>query len=352
MNSMCRDMATSKAITSKLTLAALLCVSAPLPISHAASLGDIADMPIDDILLESTKLQCVDWQLSGGCLWLKCSLFSSCSVNFSLKVKHWSPSLLVEVRRSQSDTPLGYTSLFNGAFKEGLETVLSVFGFRYEVESNNTGNNGQGASNPAKTSTLRFSDVGVHGNAGITLYDQLYGAIFGSLGWCNNPALPLSVYYDSMLDGFEWRWGLSEAVRAWSNTPTILGPVNNLDVYGELYPRIGYVNQASPYKAASTLAYRAVHIATESPDNHITVDSFPNKSSTNKSWAVPAMSNSTSRWTDVVPKSGLTCGTLAQSTGTSIVESSVHTNDEQYLKIYWSQFECCKKRGNKLIGEW
>lgn len=329
-----------------------LCLLIPLN-SFAKGFGDEDEeeiIPIVELTEASLKPQCVKWKLKSVCVWLSCGPFG-CSTPTSMKVSHWSPDIAVEVRSGLEETPLGYTALTSKVFGEVGKSVMSAFGvdnFSSEgLESSSTGSvKPMGATSSG--SNVRFYDAVVVGNPAILAYDMMFGVLYGGMGWCASPSIPLNIYYDSLFDAYEWRVGFIEALNSFTHLPEFLGPVG--DFYGELYPRIGATIQPSPYKAASTLAYRAAHIATESLAPHLSVGTLQPYSRTSRSWRVNSMSNSGTPWSNVLPSANNSCVALGNDYSASAVENSVHSDSENYLKIMWRQHTCCYQRGQKLLA--
>ncbi|MCG9576700.1 TraU family protein [Vibrio tubiashii] len=308
-----------------------------------------SSIPYSEISTATMMPQCVEWRVTGMCFWMTCTPFG-CSFDSSMKVTHWNPDYVVEVKSDVEESPMGYTAATSELFSEVGSEVMSMMGFPNNgLESSSTGSNNSKNSGGNASSNLRFYDAAVVGNPALLQYSTTYGTAFGSIGWCESPATPLQVYYDSLLDAFEWRVGMFEAWNATISFPHLIGPTG-IDTYGDLYPRIGATTQPSPYKAASTLAYRAAHIVTSGSGSHATLSTLPPFSTTNHSWPVLPMSNFTTRWSNIKPTPTVSCQTMATNMQHYIEEASIHSEQENYLKMGWSQYTCCYRRGSKLIG--
>lgn len=332
----------------KATMATILILTtAMMPRYSFSETGNTPEVFMD-LTTESLQPQCVEWQLKGICFWMTCTIFG-CSFATSLKTSNWNPDLAIQVYSKIEDAPLGYTQLPQEGFKAVGESMLDVLGLNFgSLESSSTGSV-KTAGGANASSTLRFYDTTVVGNPGLMAYNSVFGSLYGSMGWCTSPAMPLNIYYDSLLDSLEWRYGIWEAWNSLTRIPEFLGPYG-FDHYGELYPRVGAVNQSSPYKAASALAYRAAHIVKEDPASHATLGVLSKFSSTNYSWPRPPMSNTHSRWSNVKPHATAQCQPLSSQTQHSLEESTIHSETENYLKIEWGQDTCCYRRGSTLLS--
>lgn len=318
------------------------------PASWALSVAESETMPVAELMTQTMQPQCVQWEITGICFWMSCGPFG-CSFSSSIKVKHWNPDLAVEVKSSVEGAPLGFTALTGEIFSEIGSGIMNLMGFKNDgLESSSTGSvrthAGDGGS-----SNLRFYDATVVGNPTILTYTALYGTAFGSIGWCASPAIPLQVYYDSLLDAFEWRVGLFSALEALTTLPHFLGPIG-AETFGDLYPRIGSTSNSSPYKAASTLAFRAVHIAAQGSGAHAVLTPLPPTTATNRTFSVSRVTNTDYRWSNVLPSQSLSCKPMSQQYESSIVEIHNYSEPESYLKLGWRQAECCYRRGKTLLS--
>ncbi len=337
---------------SHVTLALMLAVNTNSTVAgENGGLGGVDSesmLPYADILQATMNPTCVEWSITGMCFWMTCTIFG-CSFSSSVEVEHWNPDLIVEVKSDVEESPLGYTALTGGIFSEIGSEMLNVVGIRNDgLQSSATGGVKAESGGGQTMSNLRFNDVTVVGNPAITEYSLLYGAAFGAIGWCASPAVPLQIYYDSLLDAFEWRVGIFEAWNSISRIPEFLGPYG-MDHYGELYPRIGATTHPSPYKAASTLAYRAAHIVKEDAGSHVVLNKLPKFSSTRYSYPTKRMSNSHSRWSNIAPAKSISCQPLASQRQNSFSELREHSEQENYLKGLWNSYRCCYRRGKTKL---
>ena len=115
-------------------------------------------------------LQCVDWKITGGCIWLKFEVFSV-SVKTSLKVSHYSPDAIVEVFHNINDTPTSYAKLNNKVAKSLGNSLFSKVALKGN-KMNNNDSEGDG-----------FHDVHVMGNPLITLHDSIIGTMYNQIGY-------------------------------------------------------------------------------------------------------------------------------------------------------------------------
>lgn len=82
-----------------------LAVVASVGLYSAIKSTDVsADINSVGIMQDSLSFSCVSWKPTGVCFWLKCSLFS-CSIETSIKVRHYNPDAIVQVYQTPGETP-------------------------------------------------------------------------------------------------------------------------------------------------------------------------------------------------------------------------------------------------------
>ncbi|WP_063664920.1 TraU family protein [Aliivibrio fischeri] len=320
--------------------------------SNASTTSGESSLPMAELTSASLQVGCVKWKPVGGCVWLTCTIFG-CSTSTSVKVNNWNPDIAIQVMSDTKQASLGYTSATSEIFSEVGSYIMGLFGVPIGpngLESTSTGSTRSAST--GSSSNLAYYDTVVVGNPALLQYEAAFSAAFGSVGWCSSPAVPLNIYYDSLMDAYEWRVGLTEAFFATLNTFEVVGSPK-LDVHGNVYPRIGFTTQISPYKTATTLAYRAAHIVAQAPVPHVTMNTLSPFSNTNHSWPRLPMTNYSVNWTNVKPvtQNGI-CLPTASEAGLTATELIHHSETENYLRLMWSNYTCCNRRGSQLIANW
>ncbi len=145
-------------------------------------------------------LKCVDWKITGGCIWLKFEGYKV-KIKTSLKVSHYSPDAIVEVFHDINHTPAPYAKLNNKIAKSLGNSLFSKVALKGN-KMNNHDSEGDG-----------FHDVHVMGNPLIMLHDSIIGTMYNSIGYCDSGSMPFKTYMHSFTD-VEWRLGIWETVNA------------------------------------------------------------------------------------------------------------------------------------------
>ncbi|WP_318441600.1 TraU family protein [Photobacterium leiognathi] len=294
-------------------------------------------------------LQCVDWKITGGCIWLKFEGFTV-SVKTSLKVSHYSPDAIVEVFHNIDDTPTSYAKLNNKIAKSLGNSLFSKVALKGN-KMNNNDSEGDG-----------FHDVHVMGNPLISMHDSIIGTMYNNIGYCDSGATPFKTYMHSFTD-VEWRLGIWETVNAFryaymSITDKAKVQVNDYDanpagaLWGSLYPRIGTTENPSPFIGAAISALRAGVLVTNSSGIHTLTKM---KGSTDgKQFFNNKVDLQNGKWKVLLPKkfAGEQCSTMpfkgiSNYSGTNEPES----NSRNYVLQLWRQYICCERKGS-YIGGW
>lgn len=285
-----------------------------------------------DILAASADAGCLDYRIVGGCLWLRCSgLPPSCSTATSVKYRHYVPDAVV-------------TAYPAGGLSPWTE-VRSLDG------TGDGGTYAKGAGARASTG-LRFKLAQAVGSPGIAWIEAL------NLGTtvCEAAAVALAPYYVAGLDPM-WRRPelqthatLRHALRA-VREPGALG-----SLWGPVYPRTGFVQQAHDYKAGAVVAQRVADIVTRSNQPHVYrpiasgggLGEWP-------PGAVVEGDADTHRWQPLAPRTG-SCSVFAASAAPPVgVVDPLGGNVSEtgaYAWNLWRPYRCCARRGQWLLLDW
>ena len=285
-----------------------------------------------DILAASADPGCLDYRPVGGCLWLRCSgVPPSCSTTTSVKYRHYVPDAVVTAYPARGLSPWTEMRALEGAAEGG--TYARGTGSR-------------------AASGLRFKLAQAVGSPGIAWIEGL------NLGTtvCDPAASPLAPYYVSGADPM-WRAPalqaastLRHALRA-VREPGALG-----SLWGALYPRSGFVQQAHDYKAGAVAAQRVADIVTRRNQPHVYRPLLGG--SGGGQWppgAVVEGDAGTHRWQMLAPRTG-TCsvfaGSAAPPVGTVDPLGPNVAASGAYAWNLWRPYRCCKRRGQWLIADW
>ncbi|MCK4870241.1 MAG: TIGR03756 family integrating conjugative element protein [Gammaproteobacteria bacterium] len=223
-----------------------------LPVLALAEGGEINTINVVQDTLSATT-SCIHYKVVGACFWFDWwDGFSS-----TLKVDHYMPDTVVSVYNHNGSDPWWYANkiIDPAAHKAGQMEVRAEDG--NEMKDSNE------QSTSVRDTNDYFKEVDIIGNPAITLLDHLFLLIPSTA----NPFVP---YYSSMLDAIAWRSPLAEMFYPQSLIPGVddVGSFP-LNVWGNVYPRTGFINQLVDGKAAAVIAERSADIMTKSTQPHI-----------------------------------------------------------------------------------
>ena len=285
-----------------------------------------------EILAASADFGCLDYRVVGGCAWLRCSgVPPSCTLTTSVKYRHYVPDAVVTAYPSAGRSP--WTEM------RGLDGTADG------------GTYARGAPTRAATG-LRFKLAQVVGSPGIAWIEAL------DLGTtvCEPAATPLEPYYVANQDPM-WRAPALQALLTARHLPRAVrepGPLGSL--WGNLYPRTGFVQQVHDYKAGAVAAQRAADIVTRSDQAHVYqaltggggVGAWP-------PGAVVEGDAGTHRWQPLSPRTG-SCAVFADSAappvGTVDPLGGNVSEGGAYAWNLWRPYRCCARRGQWFLFDW
>jgi integrating conjugative element protein (TIGR03756 family) len=291
---------------------------------------------IAEIMARSVSLECLDYNpVYGVCVWLNCGPWG-CEINTTLKIRHFSPDVVVSAYHETGETPWIEARPIIAAAQTGLQGGLTAE-----------------AAAPQHTN-LVFKNVDAIGHP----MAALLNTAFGSLGLtCASAAQPLVPYFISTLDPLAWRFGIPESVFPQALIPglrEIGGVMRPLATWGSLYPRSGFLIQAHDYKAAAVTAQRAANVITQLNQPHVyrsivadaTVGYWP------PGEAIEGDPES-AKWQRLLPAPESGCHIFADindlNTGLRDPYAERLSEHGDYVWNLWRPYACCQPAGQVLL---
>ena len=177
---------------------------------------------------------CLEYRVVGICFWLRCTS-SGCSVKTSVKVRHFVPDAVVS----------SYAST-------GANPWLEV---RPMSQPNATAQaGGDGTTNHDHENNLaKFKNADVIGHPGGYVFSQ-FASRFGYS--CEGAGTAFMPYLLSTLDTLAWRYNIPEMLYPEALTPgeREIGSRTSGDLWGNVYPRGGFLHQSDDYLAGAVVA--------------------------------------------------------------------------------------------------
>ncbi|HAW0679364.1 TPA: TIGR03756 family integrating conjugative element protein [Escherichia coli] len=294
-----------------------------------------ASLSTATLVASAASPSCISWRISGICYWLKCS-WGGCRIQTSVRVSHFIPQAVVSAYHAPGENPWQEMSLVSGA-SGGIENAVT--GVLSGVSAG--GGNSEQKFEAKRKTALHFFYADAIGHPATTL---IGGSIPGYS--CDSAATPLFPYYLSMLDSVPWRLGVPEMAYPEALIPgkREIGAQSRGNMWGNLYPRSGFVTQQDGDKAAAVVAQRVADIITRTGQVHTYV---PLKGDRRDGyWPPEAVTENTGtknhKWQRLSPGLKNSCAVFPD-------ESGPQAQDGNYAWALWQPYSCCKRMGQKFL---
>ena len=306
-----------------------------------------------EIIAASTNLSCMDWKISGTCVWLDCGL-TGCSTKVSIKVSHFSPSLVVSAYNVAGKSPWIETRTLHGTIQRMAHQA------QYAAQGVNMARPMPGGKF-ANTETQRGTDthfknadvIGGPGNLG-TMANGIGLPLFCPM----TDVAPFAPYFLSGIDSLAWTTGTTELIYAASWVPgmreigtrTTTNPLGNS--WGSLFPRFGFINHHDDVKAGAVIAQRAADIVYKTGQPHIytkvgSLSGWPDNDM--RVWEPGELRENNpnnSVWQMLVPVTENECGAFGIDDRFSVnAWSDGKFEKADYAFNLWRPYSCCKDEG-------
>lgn len=268
---------------------------------------------------------CLSYRVQGVCYWLYCTL-TGCSVLTSVKVQHYIPDAVVSSYSNTGENPwvdVRAMSLPNHMAESG----------------------GNGTTNEIHQSNLeKFKNADVIGHPGTAIFNQFVSR-FGAT--CSGAGRAFRPYLLSTLDTVAWRYNLPELAYPEALIPGVreIGTRIGLNLWGNVYPRGGFLHQTDDHKAAAVVAQRAGDIVTRRGQPHVYQPLLA--AADDGYWPAGELVESdasTGKWQELAPTIKNTCAVFPHS------EARVQAQQGDYAWALWRPYSCCQRRGQVFLG--
>ncbi len=287
------------------------------------------------IVASAVSQSCISWRVSGICYWLLCTPFG-CRVVTSVKVTHFIPEVVVSAYNTPGGNPWREMSLVSQA-AGGLENVVTgALGV-----SAGGGNNELKTPGQRKTN-LHFKYADAIGHPATFLTG---GSIAGYS--CRSAATPFMPYFLSTLDSLVWRTGMPESLYPEALVPgqREVGSQAAMNMWGNVYPRSGFVTQVDDDKAGALVAQRVADIITRSGQPHVYRPLMGQRSE--GYWPPGAVKENTGtrnhKWQRLAPQLSTSCAVFPDG-------DHAPAADGNAAFALWQPYSCCQRRGQRFLS--
>lgn len=282
---------------------------------------------IDTATIASSVLSpdCISYRVKGVCYWLLCTL-TGCSVETSVKVEHYVPDAVVSSYSNTGENPWVEVRTLS------IPNPIAEGG-------------GDGTTNEEHENNLaKFKNADVIGHPGSTLFSQFISQWGYS---CTGAGTAFMPYLLSTLDTVAWRYNVPESLYPEALIPgrREIGTRFGLNLWGNVYPRGGFLHHVDDYKAAAVVAQRAGDIVTRRGQVHVYQPLVAN--ARDGYWPAGALMESdasTGKWQELTPTLRNTCAVFPHN------ESRVQAQRGDYAWALWRPYACCQRQGQVFLG--
>ncbi|WP_404932626.1 TIGR03756 family integrating conjugative element protein [Pantoea agglomerans] len=299
----------------------------------AATPATVSAINTAGIIASAITQDCISWRVSGICYWLMCTPFG-CSVKTSVKVTHFIPEVVVSTYTGPGGNPWTEMAFMSGASGTIDNTLTSG--------APAGGSNAADIKTPGqRKSNIKFKYADAIGHPATSV---IGGSIAGYS--CDTAAKPFNPYFLSTLDSLVWRSGLPESLYPEALIPgqRELGSQASANMWGNIYPRSGFVSQTDDDKASAVVAQRVADIITRSGQSHV----YQLLKGTHKAgyWPPGEVKENTGtanhKWQRLSPTLSASCAVFPDG-----AYPIAQDGNEAYA--LWQPYSCCKRRGQTFL---
>jgi len=271
------------------------------------------------------SVDCLEYRVIGICYWLHCT-WTGCSVRTSVKVRHYVPDAVVSSYANTGENP--WT----------------------EVRAMSTPNTtaqagGDGTTNHDNENNLaKFKNADVIGHPGGYVFSQFAS----STGYaCEGAGTAFVPYLLSTLDTMAWRYNIPEVVYPESLIPGMreIGARTSANLWGNVYPRGGFLHQTDDYMSGAVVAQRAGDVVTRRQQPHVYQPLLAD--SHDGYWPAGALKEgdaATGKWQELTPTLSNTCAVFPHS------DTRKQAQQGDYAWALWRPYACCERKGQIFLG--
>lgn len=286
---------------------------------------------------------CLNYCITGVCVWLRCSIYE-CSIETSIRVRHYNPDLIVSVYDKPGDNPWQEAEAIYGDIE--LQLTASVVAIFHGAEAG--GGHRVEGGNTATDHSLRFKEVTAIGHP----FSSISDSISSSGYYCPSEAESFQPYLFSSLDALTWRLGIPEMLYLQNLIPgrRVVGAGIHQQ-WGAVWPRTGFINQKDDTKASAVIAQRAGNIVTQTGQPHVYTALDGN--GYNRTWLPGELvenDSDTGVWQMLAPTMDTQCYVFGENDVYQTAWSSGRiAHDNRYAFSLWRPYQCCEAQGAYLF---
>lgn len=273
------------------------------------------------ILASSGSPSCAEYRVTGICYWLLCTAFG-CKVRTSTKVRHFIPDLVISSYNQEGQSPWAEMKSLNKSASGGA--------YRSPIQ---------------KYSQLTFKNADAIGHPGGAFLEMMKSTGYS----CQGQTTPYMPYFLSGLDFLAWRHSMPEMFYPEAITPGLREVRGQGDLWGNVFPRSGFITQVHDYKAAALSVQRVADVVTRDAQIHIYI---PVSAKPRDGYWPPKPVQEGDRrnhkWQMLSPVMENSCSIFPDGHSNSSYSHKL-SQTENYSWTLWRPYSCCKRRGQTFL---
>jgi integrating conjugative element protein (TIGR03756 family) len=177
---------------------------------------------------------------------------------------------------------------------------------------------------------------------------SLFSSFASASGYaCEGAGTALMPYLLSTLDTLAWRYNVPKMVYPEALMPGVceIGTRAGRNLWGNVYPRGGFLHQSDDYKAGAVVAQRAGDIVTRRNQSHVYQPLLA--SARDGYWPAGALVEgdaATGKWQELTPTLSSSCAVFPHGNAMAQAQRG------DYAWALWRPYSCCERRGQVFLG--
>jgi integrating conjugative element protein (TIGR03756 family) len=323
-----------------------------LIISTGLFLNTYASCPVSTLrIIEDTTKAAIQnpwgnymhYKVIGLCFWVEWKhyypVFST-----TLKVDHFLPDAVVSVYNGYKQNPWDYAN-------NVVDPIAYKAGNLYTKSRVHLSPSFGTSSADAKDNTMKkFKEVDIIGNP--ALFFVFRALPFAFISSASTSFLP---YYSSLADAYLWHNpSLENILHPQYLIPGVRCEGKLPDYWGNIFPRIGFINQLGGFKASAVLALRAADITTNSWQSHVYVP-LHSGSCGHECQIWPSHENDFNnvKFQEIYPTATITAKKVFGNLETGINDAGQPDEVKgsgNYVFIMWRHYKGCIQHSGQFLG--
>lgn len=285
----------------------------------------------------------LNYKIIGACFWLEWKHWRP-HFSTTLKVDHFLPDAVVSVYNGYKQNPWDYANNIVDpvAYQTGVAQTKNLVHLKPDF--------GTSSADSKDNIMKKFKEVDIIGNP--ALFFVFSRVPFSFISAQASSFIP---YYSSLSDAYLWHNpSLENTLHPEYMFPGIRTEGSLVDQWGNIFPRIGFIDQLGGFKASAVLALRAADIATNICQSHVYVPLHSGSCGHEcQVWASHENDFKNVKFQEIYPTPTTDAKECFGTIETGIEDagqSDEVKGDGNYIFVMWRHYKGCIQHGGKFLG--